>query len=61
MFERIYTTTAPVAVSRRRPYARCGRPARILDEDEPTDTDCVFTLQEDVRGACSRDQKTWSW
>ncbi|WP_327341372.1 hypothetical protein [Streptomyces europaeiscabiei] len=64
MFERICTTTAPVAVVAVVAAAALRtirEAARIPDEDEPTDADCVFTLQGDVRGACLRDQKTWSW
>jgi hypothetical protein len=50
-FERIYTTTAPVAVVAAAALRTMRDAARIPDEDEATDADCMFTLQEAVRFA----------
>ncbi|KNE81404.1 hypothetical protein AB0B04_18755 [Streptomyces xinghaiensis] len=51
MFERIYTTTDPVAVIAAAALRTMREAARIPDEDEMTDADCMFTLQEAVRFA----------
>ncbi|MGW2767328.1 hypothetical protein [Streptomyces sp. NPDC001275] len=50
-WERIYTTTAPVAVVAAAALRTMREAARIPDEDELTDADCMFTLQEAVRFA----------
>lgn len=47
-FERIYTTTAPVAVVAAA-IRTMREAARIPDEDELTDVDCMFNLQEAAR------------
>jgi len=49
MWERVYTTTAPVAVVASAALRTMREAARIPDEDELTDADCLFTLQEAVR------------
>lgn len=51
MWERIYTTTAPVAVVAAAALRTMREAARIPDEDELNDADCMFTLQEAVRFA----------
>ncbi|MDX3695021.1 hypothetical protein PV726_32725 [Streptomyces europaeiscabiei] len=51
MWERVYTTTAPVAVVAAAALRTMREAARIPDEDELTDADCMFTLQEAVRFA----------
>lgn len=51
MFERIYTTTDPVAVVAAAALRTMREAARIPDEDEATDADCMFTLEEAVRFA----------
>lgn len=51
MFDRIYTTTAPVAVVAAAALRTMREAARIPDEDEATDADCMFTLQEAARFA----------
>ncbi|WP_151484229.1 hypothetical protein [Streptomyces albicerus] len=51
MWERIYTTTAPVAVVAAAALRTMREASRIPDEDEATDADCMFTLQEVVRFA----------
>jgi hypothetical protein len=52
-FERIYTTTAPVAVVAAAALRTMREAARIPDEDETTDSDCMFTLQKAARFACT--------
>ncbi|MFB0619474.1 hypothetical protein [Streptomyces sp. AGS-58] len=52
MFERIYTTTAPAAVVAAAALRAMREAARIPDEDEATDADCLFALQEAARFAC---------
>jgi len=49
MRERIYTTTAPAAVVAAAALRTMREAARIPDEDELTDADCMFTLQETAR------------
>lgn len=49
MWERIYTTTAPAAVVAAAALRTLRDAARIPDEDEITDADCWFTLQETAR------------
>ncbi|MEU6355219.1 hypothetical protein ABZ896_38905 [Streptomyces sp. NPDC047072] len=51
MWERVYTTTDPVAVVASAALRMMREAARIPDEDEGTDADCMFTLQEAVRCA----------
>ncbi|MFD7919715.1 hypothetical protein ACFV3R_10860 [Streptomyces sp. NPDC059740] len=51
MWERIYTTTAPAAVVAAAALRTMRDAARIPDEDEATDADCMFTLQEAARFA----------
>lgn len=51
MWERIYTTTVPVAVVAAAAVRTMREAARVPDEDELTDADCMFTLQEAVRFA----------
>ncbi|MEU2354562.1 hypothetical protein ABZ599_16595 [Streptomyces misionensis] len=51
MWERIYTTTAPVAVVAAAALRTMREAACILDEDELADADCMLTLQEAVRFA----------
>ncbi|MFB6931268.1 hypothetical protein [Streptomyces chartreusis] len=51
-WERLYTTTAPVAVVAAAALRTMRDAARIPDEDELTDADCMFTLKEAVR--CAR-------
>lgn len=53
MFERIYTTTDPVAVVAAAALRTMREAARIPDEDELADADCMFTLQEAARFACT--------
>ncbi|RNG33522.1 hypothetical protein [Streptomyces botrytidirepellens] len=53
MWERIYTTTDPVAVVAAVALRTMREAARIPDEDEVTDADCMFTLQEAARLACT--------
>ncbi|WP_030872366.1 hypothetical protein [Streptomyces sp. NRRL S-37] len=50
-FERIYTTTAPAAVVAAAALRTMREAARIPDEDELTDIDCMFTFQEAARFA----------
>ncbi|MFE9813184.1 hypothetical protein [Streptomyces sp. NPDC005548] len=51
MVERVYTTTDPVAVVAAAALRTMREAARIPDEDELTDADCMFTLHEVVRFA----------
>ncbi|MFG3590513.1 hypothetical protein [Streptomyces sp. NPDC047990] len=51
LWERIYTTTTPVAVVAAAALRTMREAARIPDEDELADADCMFTLQEAVRFA----------
>lgn len=51
MFERIYTTTDPVAVVAAAALRTMREAACIPDEDELSDADCKFTLREAVRFA----------
>ncbi|SEE34212.1 hypothetical protein [Streptomyces sp. KS_5] len=51
MWERLYTTTAPAAVLAAAALRTMREAARIHDEDELTDADCMFTLEEAVRFA----------
>ncbi|MFH0246437.1 hypothetical protein ACGRHY_29360 [Streptomyces sp. HK10] len=51
MWERIYTTTDPVAVVAAAALRTMREAARIPDEDEATDAKCMFTLQEAARYA----------
>ncbi|MFZ4240389.1 hypothetical protein ACOZGD_35160 [Streptomyces murinus] len=51
MRERVYTTTAPVAALAAAALRTLRDAADIPDEDELTDADCLFTLQEAVRFA----------
>ncbi|MGW3312924.1 hypothetical protein ACWDG9_40820 [Streptomyces sp. NPDC001073] len=47
----MYTTTAPVAVVASAVLRTLREAARLPDEDELTDADCMFTLQEAFRFA----------
>ncbi|MPY57160.1 hypothetical protein [Streptomyces spongiae] len=49
MFERIYTTTDPVAVVAAAALCTMREAARIPDEDEVSDADGLFTFPEAVR------------
>lgn len=49
MWQTVYTTTDPVAALAAAALRTLGDAARIPDEDELTDADCMFTLQEAVR------------
>ncbi|MEV8544383.1 hypothetical protein [Streptomyces sp. NPDC051572] len=49
MWERIYTTTAPAAVVAGAALSTMRDAARIPDEDDITDADCWFALQETAR------------
>ncbi|MCX4993711.1 hypothetical protein [Streptomyces sp. NBC_00568] len=51
MWERVYTTTDPVAVVAAAALRMMREAARIPDEDELTDANCMLTLQEAVRFA----------
>ncbi|MBW8797848.1 MAG: hypothetical protein JF597_30960 [Streptomyces sp.] len=51
MRERVYTTTAPVAVVAAAALRTLREAALIPDEDELTDADCMFTLEEAARFA----------
>ncbi|MEV0936379.1 hypothetical protein ACIBMX_47045 [Streptomyces phaeochromogenes] len=53
MFERFHTAVTPVAVVAAAALRTMREAARIPDEDELTDADCLFTLQETVRFACT--------
>ena len=53
MWERVYTTTDPVAVVAAAALRTMREAARIPDEDELADADYMFTLQEAVRFTCT--------